>query len=215
MRRMKRGFATLAVGMLIGVSLTACGEGSSADGAKDPVDDRYAVTEEPTTDVGHLDPPADFTTIEGSGFTIAAPGEFQQQTSTSPNGEPRLVLEKPSSVRQVPQRVVVIRDVEPKQDAEEQSFALETWKAAADNDESSTVHRYRLDAPDAQQAFLVTWEEAQAGERTSNVEVTYWQLMYQVDDDLILNVVAFAPTADFDTSEVSRILRTFDPSSAA
>lgn len=212
---MNRGLATLFAATLVALSMTACGGSSKDTDVGDPAADPYAVTEQPSADVGHLDPPADYSTIAGSGFTIAAPAEFQQQTSTSPNGEPRLVLEKPSSVQQVPQRVVVIRDVEPPQDAEEQSFALETWKAAADKDEESTVHRYRLDAPDDQQAFLVTWEEAQAGARSSNVEVTYWQLMYQVDDDLILNVVAFAPTAEFATSEVSRILRTFDPSSAA
>ncbi|MEZ0577365.1 hypothetical protein [Nocardioides sp. MH1] len=212
---MNRGLATLVTTLLVALPLSGCGaDASSSDGGAQQRDP-YAVTEEPTIDVDQLDPPSDYSTIEGSGFTIAAPGEFQQQTSTSPNGEPRLVLEKPSSVQQVPQRVVVIRDVEPAKDAEEQSFALETWKAAGDKDEESTVHRYRLDAPDGQQAFLVTWDEAQAGRRTSDVQVTYWQLMWQVDDDLIINVVAFAPAAEFETSEVSRILRTFQPSSGA
>ena len=215
---MNRGFAALVAGTLLVLPLSACGgddNGSELPAGGDEASaGEYAATEQPTIDVAHLDPPADYAEIEGPGFTIAAPGEFQQQTSTSPNGEPRLVLEKPSAVPQVPQRVVVIRDVAPQQDAAEQSYALEAIKAAAGRDDAD-VHRYQLEAPDGQAAFLVTWVEPQAGRGASTVDVTFWQLMHQVSDELILNVVAFAPATEFETSEVSRILRTFEPSTTA
>ena len=77
------------------------------------------------------------------------------------------------------------------------------------------MHRYQLDAPEGESSYLITWTEPQAGAAGADVDVTYWQLMYQTGDDLILNVVAFAPTAEFETSEVSRILRTFRPGSGA
>lgn len=216
---MNRGIAALITCSLLALPLSACGSddpdpsGSGGDGGESA--GPYAVTEEPRIDVDQIDPPADYNEIEGSGYTIAAPGEFQQQTSTSPNGEPRLVLEKPSAVPQVPHRVVVIRDVMPRQDAEEQSFALETIKSAVGGEDAPEVHRYQIEAPEGQSAFLITWVEPQAGSRGTSVDVTYWQLMYQTSEDLILNVVAFAPTAEFETSEVSRILRTFDASTSA
>lgn len=212
---MNRGIAALAVCALVALPLAGCGDDGDQGSGPSGSAGEHAATEQPQVDVGPIEAPADYTEIEGSGFTIAAPGEFQQQTSTSPNGEPRLVLEKPSQVPQVPQRVVVIRDVDPEQDAEEQSYVLESFKAGPEGGDDTDVHRYRLDAPEGQASFLITWNEPQAAGGGSTVSVTYWQLMYQVDEHLILNVVAFAPAAEFESSEVSRILRTFEPGSAA
>jgi hypothetical protein len=109
--------------------------------------------------------------------------------------------------------VAVIRDVDPKSPAEEQSFALETSKAAAGPEAS--VERVAMPAPEGQSAFLTTWTEIRPGEGSDNVPVTYWQLMHQVEEDLILNVVAYAPADEFETSEVSKILRTFVPGADA
>lgn len=210
-----RGLAAMiSCTVLVLPLLAACGGGEPTGGSgRADSTGPYAATEEPTIDVGRIDPPADYREIEGSGFTIAAPGEFQERHDTSPNGEPRLVLEKPSAVPQLPQRVVVIRDVMPEQDAEEQSAALERVKAATGGAEAD-VHRYELEAPEGHSSFLITWTEPKAGSGDAIVEVGYWQLMYQTDDELILNVVALAPAAEFETSEVSRILRTFEPSAA-
>jgi hypothetical protein len=211
---MNRGLAALAICCLLAAPLSACGSEGSSGSSSPTKDNPYAATEQPTFDVEMIDAPADYHAIEGNGFTISAPGEFQERHATGSNGEPILGLEKPSAVNQVPQTVTVIRDVEPKQDATEQSFALETQMLAGAPD-SGEVHRYQLDAPDGQQAYLVTWVAQQATRGSGSVEVTYWQLMHQVSEELILNVVAFAPTAEFETSEVSRILRTFEPSSSA
>ena len=205
---MTRRPAAIAGAAVLALVLSACGgDSSSSSQAADP-DNPYLPTESPSVTVTLMDPPADYSTIQGEGFTISAPGEFQQQRRTTTNGEPMLVLEKPSAVEAVPQRVAVVRDVAPQQSAAEQSYALETAKAAAGPD--AEVQRTEVEVPGEHgPAFLITWKESRPSKGAADVEVTYWQLMEQVGDDLILNVVAFAPSAEFETSEVSKILRTF------
>jgi hypothetical protein len=202
---MTRRPAAIAGAAVLALVLSACGS-DGGGGTADPKNP-YLPTGSPSVSVTLMDPPADYSTITGKGFSISAPGEFQQQHLTSSNGEPMLVLEKPSSVEAVPQRVAVIRDVDPKQSAAEQSFALETAKAAAGP--AGEAERSEIDVPGDGSAFLITWKESRPSKGAADVEVTYWQLMQQVDDALILNVVAFAPTDEFETSEVSKILRTF------
>lgn len=205
-RRIAAGLAAV----LVLAPLAACGD--EAPSATPESDTIYLPTETPTATVTMTDPPADYTTIEGEGYRISAPGEFRQERFTSSNGEPALMLERPSRVEAVPQRVVVIRDVDPKSSAAEQSYALENAKAAGGPE--GEVSRVELPAPEGEAAFLVTWKENRPSKGADNVEVTYWQLMHQTGDDLILNVVAFAPSAEFDSSEVSTILRTFRPDGA-
>jgi hypothetical protein len=192
-------------------AVSACG--GDPDSKEPASEGPFAPSGSASPGVTMIDPPADYTTISGEGFAISAPGEFQQRRATSSNGEPMLVLEKPSQVPAIPQRVAVIRDVDPKSPAEEQSFALETSKAAAGPEAS--VERVAMPAPEGQSAFLTTWTEIRPGEGSDNVPVTYWQLMHQVEEDLILNVVAYAPADEFETSEVSKILRTFVPGADA
>ena len=192
-------------------ALSACG--GDTDSNEPASEGPFAPSGSASPGVTMIDPPADYTTISGEGFAISAPGEFQQRRATSSNGEPMLVLEKPSQVPAIPQRVAVIRDVDPKSPAEEQSFALETSKAAAGSEAS--VERVAMPAPEGQSAFLTTWTEIRPGEGSDNVPVTYWQLMHQVEEDLILNVVAYAPADEFEMSEVSKILRTFVPGADA
>jgi hypothetical protein len=216
MQRMSRRRLTVPIAAtVLALTLTACGgdsEGSSSDEGS-----VYEPTGSPSVAVTMMDPPADYSEIEGDGFTISAPGEYQQQRKESSNGQPMLVLENPSNVEQIPQRVAVIRDVAPKAPAAEQSFALETSKSAAGP--GSEVVRSTLPVTDEElePAYLVTWKEVRPGAAGEEVQVTYWQLFQQVGKDLILNVVAFAPTAEFETSEVSKILRTFvaDPGASA
>lgn len=191
---------------------------AGCSGQDDPVtpdgDSIFLPSEDPSEGGGEVvsmvDPPADYAQIEGAGFEISAPGEFKQERTTSSNGEPMLALEVPSQVPAVPQRVAVIRDVMPKSSAAEQSFALESAKAAAGPDAQAT--RVELPTDDeTEAAFLITWKEVRPSQGAESVEVTYWQLMHQTSDDLIFNVVALAPTNEFDNSEVSKILRTFVP----
>lgn len=202
----------LAAGIAVGLTLVtaACG---SQDGSTPRGDAVYLPSGSPSATIEMLDPPADYSMITGDGFTISAPSDFQQKRFKSSNGEPGLILEKPSGVAAVPERVAVIRDVDPKASAAEQSFTLETVKSVGGP--GGEVSRVQLPAPEGQSAFLITWKELRPSKGAGNVEVTYWQLMQQVDQNLILNVVAFAPSDGFETSEVSKILRTFRPGSAA
>jgi hypothetical protein len=212
--RMRRT-ALVLTALVVAAAVSGCGGdgGSSASSGSDEDAGPYAASATPPASVAMMDAPADYTAVEGDGFVISVPGEFQQRRETSSNGEPMLVLEKPSQVASVPQRVAVVRDVDPEQAADEQSFALESLKSTANAE--AEVQRYEMPAPEGESAYLITWQEVRPGEGTDNVPVTYWQLMHQVDEDLILNVVAYAPADEFETSEVSKILRTFAPSSSA
>lgn len=199
------GIAALACAVVL--ALAGCG-GTDESAATPEPDQVYLPSDVPTTEVPEmLDPPADYNRVDGEGYQIFAPGEYQRRQTTSSNGEPMLVLEAPSGIPAVPQRVAVIRDVEPRSSAAEQSYALETAKGAAGP--AAEVTRVSLPAPEGQAAFLVRWRETRPGKGAANVDVVYWQLMQQVSDELILNVVAFAPAEQFETSEVSKILRTF------
>ena len=216
MTRTRHTALLAALLVVTAIAVSACGDDGPASAGSAGSDQKagpFEATATPPAGVEMIDAPADYTDIDGEGFVISAPGEFQQQRATSSNGEPMLILESPSDVTSVPQRVAVIRDVGPKQAADEQSFALETSKAAAGP--AADVHRYALPAPEGESAYLTTWQEVRPSEGAASVPVTYWQLMHQVSKDLILNVVAYAPTAEFETSEVSKILRTFVPSSSA
>ena len=213
MTRSRHTALLAALVVVTAIAVSACGDDAPASAGSGEKAGPFEATATPPAGVAMIGAPADYTDIEGEGFVISAPGEFQQQRATSSNGEPMLILESPSDVASVPQRVAVIRDVGPKQAADEQSFALETSKAAAGP--AADVHRYALPAPEGESAYLTTWQEVRPSEGAASVPVTYWQLMHQVDKDLILNVVAYAPTSQFETSEVSKILRTFVPSSSA
>ena len=207
-RRLVAVLATCA----LAVPLSGCG--GEDGGGTTPSATAYLPTDSPTRTVTMISPPGDYTSVQGEGFTISAPAEFQRRQRTSSNGEPMLVLEKPSSEPAIPQRVAVVRDVQPKSPAAEQSYALEAAKAAAGP--AAKAERVQLPTKrEGESAFLTTWNEVRPTKGSSTVEVTYWQLMYQVDASLILNVVALAPADEFETSEVSKILRTFVPRKGA
>lgn len=188
----------------------ACGASSDAK-EKGP----YAATASPSAGMSMTKPPSDFREVSGEGFTLAAPAGFQEKRETSSNGEPMLTLEMPSSVPAIPQQVGVVRDLHPHAPVDQQSFTLETVHSVGK--EAGEVTRVQLAAPEGQQAFLVTWTETRPDTTggSSSVQATYWQLMWQVSKELILDVVAVAPTADFADSDVSRILRSFKVSSSA
>lgn len=199
-RRLTLGVAALAL------VLTGCGGGraSGDDVASSPV------PVHPTTSVEMLDPPTGWNQIEGEGFTLSAPDDFEAGSEIVDTGEPMLTLDKPSQYDVPMERVGVIRDVNPGSSAEEQSEALEMFDSAPDGDDTE-VTRVEMPAPRGQSAFLVTSPGYLHPTGTDPVEATFWQLVHQVSDDLILNVVAFAPTAEFESSDVRTILRTFVP----
>lgn len=213
---MNRRVTLMVAALALTLPLAGCGGDDAGEGSSPAADESagpFQPTGTPAIQVEMMKPPGDYSEIKGEGFTISAPGEFQQQRASSNNGEPMLILEKPSKVEAFPQRVVVLRDVNPTSPAAEQSFALETAKAAPGGKDAE-VERIAMPAPEGQSAFLVTWIENRPSGDGGVVPTTYWQLMHQVNDELILNVVAFAPSDEFETAEVSKILRTFVPGPA-
>jgi hypothetical protein len=209
--RHPRALAATALALALSAALAGCA-GGKADGKGSPTttpdNSAYLPTGTPTNQVTMLaKAPADYTRVPGKGFVIWAPPEFQRSHRTSSNGEDMLVLEKPTADAALPERVAVIRDVQPRSSAAEQSFALETAKSAAGP--QGQVERTQLPTPEGQSAFLVRWVEKRPSASGGTTEVQYWQLLHQVDAKLIINVVALAPAKDFPTSEVGTILRTF------
>jgi hypothetical protein len=159
-----------------------------------------------------LDPPRDYRVVQGTGFSIQAPSTFQQQVTKSSNGEPMLVLRRPSSVLALPSSVVVLRDVNPKQDVVEQAYAVEVSKRGLG---ATDIVRSDLTWPGARRTVLVQWtQQVQTGGGTT-VPTRYSQLSAQIDDGLIVVVVALAPAADLKTSAVETVLRTFRPATGA
>ena len=193
---------------LLTVTLAGCGGGEPSTSPRDQL---LQPTATPTVQATLIDAPADYHDVTGSGFTIAAPAEFQEQRQTSSNGEPMLVLENPSRTAELLERVAVIRDTAPKSPVLDQSYVLESAKSAFSG--GLGVERLEIEVPGDQQAYLVTWTE----QRTSDgrqVGLQFWQLMWQTSPDLIFNVVAMAPADEFATSEVSKMLLTFRPEAA-
>lgn len=62
--------------------------------------------------------------------------------------------------------------------------------------------------PGTQSAVLLQWTHTPAG---ADREIRQWQLVAQVNDDLIVNVVAAAPVKEFDKVGLTKIMETFRP----
>jgi hypothetical protein len=188
--------------------LGACS--STGDDMTSTPRERLSPTATPSPAVAPVDDELrDSRKVAGKGFVLQAPSGFQQRDETSSNGEPMLVLERPSQYADTPIRVAVVRDVAPPQDAVEQSYALEVLKKTAAGGQD--VVRSQLTWPGTQQAILVQWTEQRRLDGGSAVPLRYWQLFAQVNADLILNVVALGPAAEFDVSGATQVLQSFAP----
>ena len=158
--------------------------------------------------VGPIKPPEGFVKLTGTGFTIAAPDTFSPQSQKSTNGEPKLTLNaRPRREGDEPTLVAVIRDVRPQISVLEQMKLLEDVKRKV---QASDVFREEVRWPGARQAFVVGWTQdpteppAAPGPPSRNL-----QLAVQVNDTLIINVVATAPAETFDATQVATVVRTF------
>ena len=201
------GAARTAAAVVLVLALTAC----SSPPHSVPSDDKPAFKAGgiPAPAVSALqNAPRDYRVVQGTGFTLQAPSAFQQQVTESSNGEPMLVLRRPSSVLALPSSVVVLRDVNPKQDVVEQTYALEVSKRALG---ATAVSRSDLTWPGARRTVLVQWTEQVRTGGGAAVATRYSQLSAQIDDGLIVVVVVLAPEADLKTSAVETVLQTFRP----
>ena len=186
------------------LAIAGCGGGRGSS----PADDRSVMepTGRPSPPIRPLpDGPRDARTVTGTGFSLRAGSQFQQQDRTSSNGEPMLVLEHPSAVPEVPARVAVLREPEPRADVVEQSYALEVAKRSLDA--ATDITRSPLTWPGARRSVLVQWTQPRPTSGGDSVLVRYWQLNAQLEGGLILAVVGYAPRAEFDTSGVPAVVQ--------
>ncbi|MEO5679352.1 MAG: hypothetical protein ABIS47_06765, partial [Acidimicrobiales bacterium] len=106
-----------------------------------------------------------------------------------------------------PTLVAVIRDLKPRAGAADQMAILEDVKRKVN---ATDVFRREIRWPGARQAFVVGWtEQTRDPPKLPGPPTRNLQLAVQVDKDLIVNVVATAPAATFDDTQVATVLRTF------
>jgi hypothetical protein len=67
--------------------------------------------------------------------------------------------------------------------------------------------------PGVQSAILLQWTTTLAGAGPNDEPLRTWQLMAQVNDHLIVDVIAVAPVGEFDTAGLAKIVETFRPHS--
>ena len=207
--RRRRGQAPVAALALAAVLATGgCGsEGDAGSGSgKGSAMEPSATPSPPVTPSAHR---RGDRVVNGSGFSLWVAPAFQQETNTASNGEPVLVLSRPSGVPQVHVGVSVFRDPDPKTDVAQQSYALEMAKRTIAH--ATDISRARVDWPGATDTVLVQWTQQLATTGGATVPVRYWQLNAQVSPGLILIVVGFAPVSAFDTSGVAEAVSSFRP----
>lgn len=166
-----------------------------------------AVTTTPAV-VAPIPTPANFKVFRGQGFTIAAPETFTPQNQRSTNGEPKLTLNgRPLKIGAEPILVAVIRDVKPEAPVAEQMRILEEVKHQVS---ATEITRQEVHWPHAKFAMVVGWTQRKSEPpRPPGPPVHTLQLAIQVEDNLIIDVVATAPAESFDDTEVATVLRTF------
>lgn len=187
--RLLAGTVALLAGLL--GALPGCGgDGSIPDG------------------VSPVKAPQGFVEFTGTGFTIAAPDTFTPQSQRSTNGEPKLTLNaRPRQQGDDPTLVGVIRDSKPRSSLADQMKVLEDVKRL---EKATEVSRQEVSWPGARQAFVVAWTQQTAEpSKAPGSPARTLQLAVEVNDTLIINVVATAPAASFDDTEVATVLRTF------
>lgn len=145
-------------------------------------------------------------TVEGPDFSIGVPGSFTEEIVTASNGTKAYVFDAPRTGDDDVslERVAVLRDTKPKTDVIQQSFVLEEMQSVNNEEE---VERSEVTWPGTEKAVLVQWTNPVGGGDGKRRET--WQLMAQINPDLILNVVALGDADTFDKSELPRILATF------
>jgi hypothetical protein len=144
----------------------------------------------------------------GKFFSMYVPTNFQEKSVPMANGEQMMAFDSPSSNPATPVRAAVIPDSTPKTTAIEQSHDIELTKQSKGfKDLTRTMVKW----PGAQSAILLQWTETPAGALATDEPQRNWQLMAQVNDQLIVNILAFAPAAEFDKAGLATIVETFRP----
>lgn len=141
--------------------------------------------------------------LTGPHYRISIPAAWTDRTDTSSTAQIKpVVAEKPDAAAGRPIWVGIVVDDQAASDVYDQSLVLESSKRLAG---ATAITRTALAWPGAQRAVLIGWEETPRGGGSGPVR--YLQLMAQVRQGLIVNAVAQAPTEDFGTAGLDRVLR--------
>lgn len=197
----------VAVTVALVVTMTACSSSDeSPEETVDPSQSQMQPTGTPTPPIAPARISSQWRTVEGPDFTIGVPGVFTEEIVTADNGTKAYVFDAPRTDDDDTslERVAILRDEKPKTDVIQQSFVLEEMESVNNEDE---VERSEVTWPGTEKAVLVQWTSPVGGSEGRRRET--WQLMAQIDSDLILNVVALGDADGFDESELPKMLATF------
>lgn len=198
-----RAAALLAASAL---ALGGCGfVGGAVDDRPDDGTEFAQPTEEAPEELGPItEAPRDTREVQGRGFVLHAPTEFQQSDREGPGGVPMIVLGKPANRSGGVVEVVVFTEEDPPSGAEEQMYGLAGQKEIAG---ATDIVRQAVDWPEASTAVLVRWTERTA---TAQGEITqrFAQLALQRESGDIVTAIAVAPEEEFDDSGALEVLRT-------
>ncbi len=194
--------ASLGTGIVIVTMLTgACGNFEGEDPRSE-----FAATGAPSPTVTPIAAPAQWRSVKGPNFSISVPPSFRETTSRASNETDMYFFDAPRSTKTDTDvvRIAVMRDEKPASDALQQSYLLEDMQSVKNK---SQVRRSEIEWPGAETAFLVQWFQPVAG--SDGVRRDNWQLMAQVNPELILNVIAVAPEGTLEEHNLDEIFATF------
>lgn len=198
-----RGATALTLGVLI--SMTACSSGSDQTGKLEPRLQRMLPTDTPSVAVtARGGQPAETRQVSGKFFSMYVPANFQEKSVPQATGEQMVTVDAPSSKPASPVRLAVVPDPAPKRTAVESSYLLEVFKQS---EGVKNLTRSALKWPGTQNAILLQWTQTPAGADPQRT----WQLVAQVNDHLIVNLIAVAPAGEFDSAGLEKIVETFRP----
>ena len=191
------------------MTMTACSSGSDETQNLDPRLQRMVATDTPNVAVtARSGQPAETRQVTGKYFSMYIPANFQEKSVPMANGEQLVAFDAPSSTTATPVRVAVGPDTKPKATAIEQSYSLEIGKQQAG---VKDLTRSTVKWPGAQSAILLQWTESPSGAGATDEPLRYWQLMAQVNGNLIVSLIAIAPAGEFNTVGLAKIMETFRP----
>ena len=156
--------------------------------------------------------PRDTRLVEGDGFSLFAPAQFQQSTRPGPGDVPMVVLGTPSQEAGGVVEVVAFREADAAAGVQEQMAALAASKT--DLGGVTDLRREVVEWPGAADAVLVRWSEP-TNTAEGAITQTFAQLAVEVGDGSLVTVVAVAPEEEFDAAGVFGVLRTLNVGASA
>jgi hypothetical protein len=203
-----RRVAALTVGLLI--TMTACSSDSDGISKLEPRVQRMVPSGAPSVAVTpHDGQPAETRPVSGKFFSLYVPANFQEKPpQPMRHGDPLLVFEAPSSKPSAPVRVAVAQDNKATTTAIEGSMEQEI---EAKQNGVKEFARSMVKWPGAQSAVLLQSTETPAGAAAADKSLRYSQIVAQVNDHLVVTIVAVAPVSEFDSAGLAKIVETFRP----